>query len=599
MRFNSAKVVVLMVLVSFLLVGLGSAFAENDPAAKTAPEGVRGKYHSYNLATTDFLFESFESWYPAGWDQIITNGNYTWYQGNLDPYDGAADAMIEYDPALVPQSEWMISPSIDLTGTSEITLDFWFLTSYYWFVDPYDNADMEVRVSTDDGDTWSDPIWTENDYGEFENWTWYNVTLDLSAYAGETNFKIALVYEGTDGAQADFDAVLLSGEQQLDHDVAAVEFLSPDETGDAGTAITPQVSFRNFGANNETFDANMTIEVGGNEVYNETLTGLSLTAGSTDDFSFPEYTPTLEDTYTLTVTANLGGDERPGNNTLAMDYITTPITVYEYDFEDGESGFSGDNDWQWGEPTTGPGGGHSGTCVFGTLINGEYTEGPLLSSLVCPEVEIGSQAIFTFWHYYDTESSYDGGNVKISTNGGSTWALLQPQGGYDGALSTSYENPIGGEEAFYGTNSGWTMETFDLSAYADESIMIKFDFGSDNSVVGGDGWYIDDFRIEFYGGTVGIDDNGAALPTAMKLDQNYPNPFNARTEIRFNLASETTVDLSIFNLLGEKVATLASGKMAAGTHSVNWDASNVGSGVYFYRLTAEGKSETRQLTLIK
>lgn len=599
MNFNGVKLVTIALLISFVVFGFASAFADTNPAAKSAPAGMINKYHPISLLTTDFLAESFESWYPAGWDQIVTNRNFTWYQSTYAPYDGVANAEIVYDPALVPQNEWMISPVIDLAGTSELSLDFWFLTSYYWHVDPYNNGDMEVRVSTNGGTTWSDPLWTEDDYGVFDNWTWYNITLDFSEYAGETNFKFALVYEGTDGAQADFDAVLLSGEQQLDHDVAAIEFLSPDQLGDAGVPIAPQVRFRNNGVNTETFSVNLTIVVNAGQVYTQNVAVNALPGnGGVRDVTFPSYTPVLQNTYTLTATATLAGDQSPANNTISMDYITIPMTIYNFDFEDGNGDFSGDGDWQYGEPTTGPGGAHSGEYLWGTLINGQYTVGPLLSTLISPEMEIGDDGVFTFWHWYATENTFDGGNVKISINGGSTWTLLTPQDGYSGVLSTSYENPIGGQEAFYGASAGWEQETFDLASYAGETIMIKFDFGSDNSVIGGDGWYIDDFVIVSYGPT-GIEDGQAALPTTMKLDQNYPNPFNAKTSISFSLANETQVDLTVFNLLGEKVATLVSGKMAAGTHSINWDASDVGSGVYFYKLTAEGKTQTRTLTLLK
>ncbi len=83
------------------------------------------------------------------------------------------------------------------------------------------------------------------------------------------------------------------------------------------------------------------------------------------------------------------------------------------------------------------------------------------------------------------------------------------------------------------------------------------------------------------------------------LEQNYPNPFNPSTTIRYELPQAVTVSLKIFNALGELVATLVDEHKAAGFYQVQWNALNVPSGIYFYRLHAGEYSETRKLLLIK
>ncbi len=595
MKFNTNVLITLAVLVLF---SFSFAIAD-DIALKSAPyKVVNKKYQPQDAALVDFLEEGFEVWFPPGWDRIITNPGYTWFQDDYNPQEGSFNASIVYDPALVPQDEWMISPVIDLSAARPgLELKFWFLTSYYWHVDPYDNGDMIIVVSIDGGDTWSEPLWTEDDYGVFENWTWYEVILEFNEYVGESNFRVAFVYQGVDGAQADFDAVLLTdGDAPLDHDVAAVEIIAPVGAGDAGVPVIPEATFGNFGGNTETFIANMTISLDGSEVYSEDVEITDLAGyGATEDVTFPEFTP-AEGAYVVTATAELEGDQNEANNSIEADFNTMPISGFFVDFESGDGDFTFTNDWQHGMPTTGPGGAWSGDNVVATLINGQYSLGPLLSELTSPEIPIGDEPVLTFYHWYTTENTYDGGNVKISTDGGSTWELITPEGGYDGELSTNFGNPIGGEQAFYGSNGFWQMETFDLSAYADQTVRVKFDYGSDSSVITGDGWYIDDFHIEFF--TTGIDDN-ATLPNTFKLEQNYPNPFNARTKINFTVPNTSDVDLSVYNMLGQKVATLVSERLEAGHHSVNWDASQVSSGVYFYKLTAGDNSETRDLTLIK
>jgi hypothetical protein len=91
----------------------------------------------------------------------------------------------------------------------------------------------------------------------------------------------------------------------------------------------------------------------------------------------------------------------------------------------------------------------------------------------------------------------------------------------------------------------------------------------------------------------------AELPQEFSLSQNYPNPFNPRTEISFGLPTASSVKLEVFNVIGQRVSTLADGDFAAGNHVVTWDASSFGSGVYFYRITAEGFTESKKMVLLK
>ena len=81
-------------------------------------------------------------------------------------------------------------------------------------------------------------------------------------------------------------------------------------------------------------------------------------------------------------------------------------------------------------------------------------------------------------------------------------------------------------------------------------------------------------------------------PVKFSLDQNYPNPFNPATKININLATDSKVKLVIFNILGQEVATLVNGNVTAGAHQYEFNASNLNSGVYFYRLNATGVDGT-------
>jgi hypothetical protein len=89
------------------------------------------------------------------------------------------------------------------------------------------------------------------------------------------------------------------------------------------------------------------------------------------------------------------------------------------------------------------------------------------------------------------------------------------------------------------------------------------------------------------------------LPAEFTLNQNYPNPFNPTTVISYELPEAADVRLQVFDMAGRQVATLVSGQVGAGRHTVNFDASSLSSGVYMYRLQTQSGVFTRKLTLIK
>jgi hypothetical protein len=95
-----------------------------------------------------------------------------------------------------------------------------------------------------------------------------------------------------------------------------------------------------------------------------------------------------------------------------------------------------------------------------------------------------------------------------------------------------------------------------------------------------------------------------SLPWDFVLYPNYPNPFNPLTKIEFELEKSSVIDLSVFNLLGQKVATLHKGRLSAGHHLFSWEAitetgDELPSGVYFYRLQSEQSVATKKMLLIR
>jgi hypothetical protein len=101
-----------------------------------------------------------------------------------------------------------------------------------------------------------------------------------------------------------------------------------------------------------------------------------------------------------------------------------------------------------------------------------------------------------------------------------------------------------------------------------------------------------------------VDDSEPSLPSGFTLSQNYPNPFNASTEIRFSLARAGEITLTIYNLLGQEVRTIASGRYAAGEHRLSWDGTDhaenpCASGLYLYRLATDYSIQAKKMLLLK
>jgi hypothetical protein len=118
-------------------------------------------------------------------------------------------------------------------------------------------------------------------------------------------------------------------------------------------------------------------------------------------------------------------------------------------------------------------------------------------------------------------------------------------------------------------------------------------------------WGLGESRSDMgaYGGgiisQVGVDDPPGELPQNLSLSQNHPNPFNPNTTISYNLPKTSHVSLEIYDILGRKVTTLINEEQSAGPHQAVWNANDVASGLYFYRLQAGEHSETRKMLLLR
>ena len=155
---------------------------------------------------------------------------------------------------------------------------------------------------------------------------------------------------------------------------------------------------------------------------------------------------------------------------------------------------------------------------------------------------------------------------------------------------------VNGQEAEYFSDNGEVLTVLVTNAFAPgDNVLFTLPVLSEGELTFGD---------------VSISDNRGALldarselitplPTEFTVSQNFPNPFNARTKINFAIPGDANVRIDIYNVAGQLVESIDNGYTNAGQHSVVWDASNIASGVYFYKVAYGNDSRTMKMTLLK
>jgi hypothetical protein len=96
-----------------------------------------------------------------------------------------------------------------------------------------------------------------------------------------------------------------------------------------------------------------------------------------------------------------------------------------------------------------------------------------------------------------------------------------------------------------------------------------------------------------------VQEYNSEVPKIFELGQNYPNPFNPSTNIEFSIPKTTAVTLAIYNSLGQEITTLVSDRLSPGKYTFNWDAANLASGVYIYRLETAEFIKSKKMLLLR
>ena len=203
----------------------------------------------------------------------------------------------------------------------------------------------------------------------------------------------------------------------------------------------------------------------------------------------------------------------------------------------------------------------------------------------------------TSWTTYTTLNSAMTGNYVYAISAdaeGNEWiATATGHGGGNGLLKFDGKNwrlinadAIG----LFGDFNEDNISSISVDAHNDKWIGINGGFGSG----GGGLWVYNENGI-----ASGIKQQREIVPSTLALEQNYPNPFNPSTTISYDLPMNGLVTLKVYDVLGREVKTLVNERQSVGSHSVAFNASNLPSGVYFYRLQAGTYHDTKKLLLLK
>ena len=233
-----------------------------------------------------------------------------------------------------------------------------------------------------------------------------------------------------------------------------------------------------------------------------------------------------------------------------------------------------------------------------------------------PSIAVSGTLIHVVWHD-DREGNWEI-YYKRSSDGGINWGAdtrLTNNTANSGFPSIAVSGTLvhtvwrdyrdGNYEIYYKRSTDWginwgadTRLTNDTSYSEDPSIAVS---GTLVHVVWDD---TRDGNYEIYykrnpTGNVGIKNISTEIPSAFSLEQNYPNPFNSMTNVKFKMLNAGNAVIKVFDISGKDVATLVNEKLQPGKYSVLFDAGNLTSGIYFYRLQTENFIATKSMILLK
>ena len=281
------------------------------------------------------------------------------------------------------------------------------------------------------------------------------------------------------------------------------------------------------------------------------------------------------------------GTSRAGFDTLAVEHDWT------LDFENGGDGFTHGAQWYsyrdaWhltAEASSPPGG-----TAWKCGVDAPWPYPPHLdANLYAPEIrDLAPGTSLSFNHRFELEEAnatyaWDGARLEISVNGGA-WQVLAPAGGYNRVYYVNSNPFVRGTPCWSGNSGGWRTETADLSSYAPGPVRVRFRMLADD-FMGFDGWLVDSVRVTWPGGALEVP---RAL-TPLSVGRPRPNPTRGVLGLSLALPRATEAEWALYDVAGRRVATLWQGRAEAGSRELHATLPHAPAGLYFARLTLDGR----------
>ncbi len=536
------------VVAAFAILG-GNGLADLQANADAAME-------AYRVPVEEIVyFEDFDSgmgiW--AGEWGLATNHYHS-------PPNSLADSPVgnyaNEDTVVVETTE-----DIDLTEYTGYRLEFW---TKFLIETGFDYIYLDI--SSDGGSSWND-FYTFNGEDTTRDYTWHQFIADLGGYTGRNiRFRFTLETDGayiTDGMYVD-DFTILG----LDTDTSPPLILhdGPTPATSVPEEFTVLATITDYSGVQTAW---VSYAVDGSDLE---IAEIDSTVGDDYYFTIPAVEAGAHVEYFITAVDNIDNE----GSTATQHYVSGTVIFYD----DGEPEF-----------------------IY------PYAAGNKLAVRFTPEencnLVTGLMRLYT--DNADPPNLLDTVDVEVWENGTGNMpgqSVLEPFGVWP--------------EATLDDPQAWTYVDFrGMGLEFDDDFHFGFTYRSQYPVILGEspqvafrssvyqygswGMATTDFemRVVVDYGMVGVDNDENQIPTEFGLAQNYPNPFNALTVLNFAVTQSGHVKLSVYNILGQHVATLVDGHYEAGRYAISWNAGDLPSGVYFARLEAQDRSENVKMMLLK
>jgi len=561
--------------------------AETDDSASltiVTETGDTAKTHTYGTGLDVVFVEDFELWICDDWNIIngdLSEGDEQWHQAEDFNNPGNHLAEILYVDGLDPQDEWLYTRDIALPAVSQDTLvrlSFFWMGSYTWSVDPDDNVDINVIISTDGGTTWTDTIWSEGDTALVENsgvdfpwtdWAGYISTIDISDYQGQT-INIAWQYVGQDGAQHQIDSVVVSLVPVPDSPELAVtgsldnEYIITPLTQVQGFTLAAEVE-NNGGDLNDATDVTVAVVEAPSYSGSGAIPLPLLFEGSADVTITPDFVPDAVNDFTVVFNVDHPSDTVTDNNndTLTINVSDSVysrengISTSELGIGEGSEGVMGQTFEIFTEDTL-----TSVSLYFtGSQVTGEPYSVDIYSFTATPDAIIASTQENTF--------TADAAWVTLPVENGGV--ILQPgvyflglnesSAGYSSLGTTEFNFTENTNWVTFGGNPWATAESYGFSV----TYLLRANLGD----------------------ATNMDISEPEITDQISV---FPNP----SDKMINIVSPEGLTIYVFNILGELVKTINN------SENINTiDMSDLDDGTYTIKIISDDNISTGKIILAK